>query len=439
MSVIKGTNTIVAGYGGTKRSIGEVYFSQSSLATDNNGALPLFTGETIASANTIYPDFYNWVLSHTELQCTSAEYESALSTYGECPKYVVIASSQNNTPSVSEIISMSDDVMTLYYLRGTEISIDDPVFSSYEDAVNNKNSIGKVVNVYGSVDNTEEGFSVEYVNTDGSEPTFPTLNYEETLSVNSSAAIAEMPTDSVSIRLPLLKNYIKAANTSEGITQKEAGLPNITGTWAPAGLDTNNYEDPTGAFANSKRSSNGYLGHASKTGQTPFADFDASLSNPIYGSSDTVTPPSTTLYPWVVAYTAVIPASEAQVAGFQEVINDLNNSLTGKADKDLSNVNKTLLISYGDPDFTARIANSAGTEYTAASSGLLIGKLGAGGNYGSATLTLDGLDFPLQSNGETWGSYQFPFCVPVGAGCVYKLTASCAVSAFYFVPFKGGI
>ena len=95
MSIIKGTNQIVAGFGGTKRSIGEVYFSQSALATDNSGALPLFTGETITSANTIYPEFYNWVLVHTALQCTSAEYESALSTYGECPKYVVI----NSTPT----------------------------------------------------------------------------------------------------------------------------------------------------------------------------------------------------------------------------------------------------------------------------------------------------------------------------------------------------
>ena len=89
MSIIKGTNQIVAGFGGTKRSIGEVYFSQSALATDNSGALPLFTGETIASANTIYPEFYNWVSAHTELQCTSAEYESALTTYGECAKYAI--------------------------------------------------------------------------------------------------------------------------------------------------------------------------------------------------------------------------------------------------------------------------------------------------------------------------------------------------------------
>lgn len=345
MSIIKGTNKIVAGFGGTKRSIGEVYFSQSSLATDNSGALPLFTGETIASANTIYPDFYNWVLAHTELQCTSAEYESALSTYGECPKYVVIASSQNNTPSVSEIISMSDDISTLYYLRGTEISIDDPVFSSYNDAVNNTNSIGKVVNVYGSVDNLEEGFSVEYVNTDGSEPTFPTLNYEETLSVNSPAAIAETSTDSVSIRLPKLSNYIKAANTAEGITQKKAGLPNITGTAKIGGYGSQPIAIPETSGALSTYE-NGSIMTRGESGQTNNwgLSIDASRSSDVYGKSDTVTPASTTLYPWVVAYAAAIPASTAQAAEFQQ-------GLSGKADTNLGNVASNLdyvVESYND-------------------------------------------------------------------------------------------
>ena len=78
---------VISSTGGGGRSIGEVFYSQSSLAEDNSGALPLFTGETIASANTIYPEFYNWVTSHTELQCTAEEYESALTTYGECAKY----------------------------------------------------------------------------------------------------------------------------------------------------------------------------------------------------------------------------------------------------------------------------------------------------------------------------------------------------------------
>ncbi|MDD6152800.1 MAG: hypothetical protein PUC11_02500, partial [Elusimicrobia bacterium] len=73
----------------SKLPIGSVYLSQSGLAVDNVGALPLFTGETIASASTLYPDFYAWLQNHSGLTCTAAEYEAALSTYGECPKYVL--------------------------------------------------------------------------------------------------------------------------------------------------------------------------------------------------------------------------------------------------------------------------------------------------------------------------------------------------------------
>ena len=225
MSIIKGTNQIVAGFGGTKRSIGEVYFSQSALATDNSGALPLFTGETITSANTIYPEFYNWVLAHTELQCTSAEYESALSTYGECAKYVI---------------------------------------------------------------------------------------------------------GSGSLRLPKLSNYIKAANPSEGIKNIEAGLPNITGYASPRkdGYDGGGLAG--GAFW--LTSDTASVGHpATESGPGTRINFDASRSSAIYGKSSTVTPASTTLYPWVVAYTAAIPASMAQAAEFQQ-------GLSGKADTNLGNV-----------------------------------------------------------------------------------------------------
>lgn len=202
--------------------LGKVYFSQSSLAKDNAGALPLFTGETITSANTIYPDFYNWVLAHTELQCTSAEYESALSTYGECPKYVIGGGS---------------------------------------------------------------------------------------------------------LRLPKLSNYIKAANTAEGITQKEAGLPNITGDFNVGGAWTRYasgaFNVPTAEVGGDGPSGNGST-------QTRYT-FDASRSSAIYGASHTVQPAHTTLYPWVVAYAAAIPASTAQAAEFQQ-------GLSGKADTNLGNV-----------------------------------------------------------------------------------------------------
>lgn len=269
MSIIKGTNQIVAGFGGTKRSIGEVYFSQSALATDNSGALPLFTGETIASANTIYPEFYNWVLAHTELQCTSAEYESSLTTYGECAKYVI---------------------------------------------------------------------------------------------------------GSGSIRLPLIKNYIKAANPSEGIKNIEAGLPNITGdvgvfynlTW------------PTGAFYQGE---DGNKWTSSGDGANNHKLFDASRSSAVYGKSDTVTPASTTLYPWVVAYVAAIPASTAQAAEFQQ-------GLSGKADTNLGNLStagKALASGLGMPSnrYIGLTLGASGSTYTAPANGYfcLRGNSGISGNF----------------------------------------------------------
>lgn len=69
--------------------LGTIVWSQSNLATDNVGRLPLWTGEYIASAATLYPDFYAWVKKHTELCKTKEQYDAALAQFGECPFYVV--------------------------------------------------------------------------------------------------------------------------------------------------------------------------------------------------------------------------------------------------------------------------------------------------------------------------------------------------------------
>ena len=218
-------NYVINFTGQSGKNIGEVYYSQSSLASDNAGALPLFTGETIASANTIYPDFYAWVEKHTELQTTAEEYESALTTYGECAKYVV---------------------------------------------------------------------------------------------------------SNGSLRLPKLANYIKMANTAEGITQSEAGLPNITGYASPRKDGYNGGGLADGAFW--LTSDTASAGHgATETGHGTRINFDASRSSEVYGKSDTVTPAHTTLYPWVFAYNASVPSSTAQAAEFQQ-------GLSGKADSNLGNI-----------------------------------------------------------------------------------------------------
>ena len=337
MSIIKGTNQIVAGFGGTKRSIGEVYFSQSALATDNSGALPLFTGETITSANTIYPEFYNWILAHTELQCTSEEYESALTTYGECAKYVIGGGS---------------------------------------------------------------------------------------------------------LRLPLIKNYIKAANPAEGIKNIEAGLPNITGYASPIKDGYSGGGLAGGAFW--LTSDTASAGHgATEAGPGTRINFDASRSASVYGKSDTVTPASTTLYPWVVAYAAAIPASTVQAAEFQQ-------GLSGKADTNLGNLTslgKKSSVSWIMPDYSRAVSTGlAGSptsestnSYTCPTDGWILMQ---------ATKETSGYTLKFYVNGNM--KLQFPAfsacygntMYPVGKGDVICLRTDAASATWLvnwcdFIPCKG--
>lgn len=88
MSIYLGTTKISGAYTIAK-NIGEVFYSQSSSAADNPGGLPLFTGEMISNANQLYPQFYNWLLSHSELCTTNSAYETSITNWGLCSYYVV--------------------------------------------------------------------------------------------------------------------------------------------------------------------------------------------------------------------------------------------------------------------------------------------------------------------------------------------------------------
>lgn len=284
--------------GGSGKNIGEVYYSQSSLASDNAGALPLFTGETIASANTIYPEFYAWVESHTELQTTAEEYETALTTYGECPKYVI---------------------------------------------------------------------------------------------------------SNGSLRLPKLANYIKMANNADGITQSEAGLPNIKGYFDTGAEYYNANQDETPPFSATsvakRRNTDGEDANQRRI------TFDASTANPIYGNSDTVTPAHTTLYPWVFAYNATVTASTAQAAEFQ-------NALSGKADSNLGNIpsNYDYVIE--------RYDDGAGNWYEVWKSGRL--RQGGISNGASITLLLPFID----TNYTLVTTLQRSSNTSSGYGYIYNKTAT---------------
>lgn len=87
-------------------------------------------------------------------------------------------------------------------------------------------------------------------------------------------------------------NYFEqlTVDVSEVGQSVKAGLPNITGAWIVDGTDGNSYSG--GAFSAGKLSSNGAgKGHNSNQGGAAQGfTFDASISSPIYGNSDTVQP-----------------------------------------------------------------------------------------------------------------------------------------------------
>ena len=87
--------------------------------------------------------------------------------------------------------------------------------------------------------------------------------------------------------LPDLRNRFLQGNDT-GFNYIEAGLPNITGHVTGA-LDV--WGDASGAFYKSGLGT----GTGDSDDDNPFLYFDASRSNPIYGRSNTVQPPSLTV------------------------------------------------------------------------------------------------------------------------------------------------
>ena len=295
-------------------SIGQLVPSQSNLATDNPGCLPLWTGEYYTNAVALYPDFYAWVKSHPELCKTKAEYDAAITTYGECPYYV------------------ADEV-------------------------------------------------------------------------------------SGSLRLPKLANYIKMAG-ADGITQKGAGLPNITGSIDPY-VDMN--RNWSGALEVNKTAPTNPSG-TSGNGNGSHVMFDASKSNAIYGAADTVQPAHTTLYPWVCAFNAAIPASTAQAAEF-------TGALAGKANTDLANttpaqsfINQSM--AWGVPDYSAGV--SVTYPYTAPTAGLFTAYCTTGNDY----IEINGVNIgtPFSANNHA--------AVFVKAGDVVQVKGTGGATCHFF-PLKG--
>lgn len=131
---------------------------------------------------------------------------------------------------------------------------------------------------------------------------------------------------SSTFRVPALKCWVRGAGSIDEVGgYLAAGLPNIEGTLLGSGASNiNNKTYFTGAFAYTDAVASKTYGASERSEKyNSSADFKASLSNPIYGSSDTVQPPSIVGL-WVVkAYGAVTNVGSTDVSNIASGLTSL--------------------------------------------------------------------------------------------------------------------
>lgn len=141
---------------------------------------------------------------------------------------------------------------------------------------------------------------------------------------------------STTFRVPALKCWVKGASSISEVSEYlAAGLPNIEGQLGLCGTEKQ-HSTTSGAFS----TNNGALEYGED--HTPadglIADFNASLSNPIYGSSDTVQPPSIVGMWLVKAYGTVTNVGSTDVAnistGLTQAETRISALATSKVDKE---------------------------------------------------------------------------------------------------------
>lgn len=132
---------------------------------------------------------------------------------------------------------------------------------------------------------------------------------------------------STTFRVPALKCWVRGADSiSEVGGYLAAGLPNIEGQLGLWGTEKR-YSTTSGAFSTNNGELDYGAGHTKDGGL--IADFNASLSNPIYGSSDTVQPPSIVGMWLVKAYGTVTNIGSTDVANIAQGLTELETRLLG--------------------------------------------------------------------------------------------------------------
>ena len=191
-------------------------------------------------------------------------------------------------------------------------------------------------------------------------------DYEQDLLTYGQCAKFAIDLENEKFRVPLIKDgaVIQQALTNDELGKSyNAGLPNITGNFAVNGSLT-----PDGAFT--KETEIGGYALVNSNPVNTRTGFDASLSNPIYGNSDTVQMNAVAMRYFVVVANGSTNESLMDWSAWA-------SNLQGKANVDLSNITelarKTIAnMPMPSNEYTELTIGASGTEYTAQANGYFV-------------------------------------------------------------------
>lgn len=231
---------------------------------------------------------------------------------------------------------------------------------------------------------------------------------------------------STTFRVPALKCWVRGAGSiSEVGSYLAAGLPNITGStaWAINGTigafssQGTPYHQNTGAL--SVKTDGKAYGAIGDTGadsrkSNVSANIDASLSNPIYGSSDTVQPPSIVGLWCVKAYGTVTNVGSTDVANISTGLTQAETRITRLENSKVDKAGNAWVVeSYRNDTEWYRVWSDGwleqGGRYQAPSTGIMtitFLKPFTDANYTLSTQTGDPVDSNWYSNAASAREFQ---------------------------------
>lgn len=249
-------------------------------------------------------------------------------------------------------------------------------------------------------------------------------------SVTNYSVCGKFVYDSVNntVRLPKITGFIEGTTDLTALGDLvQAGLPNITGQ---IGVETSP-NNTTGAFYRGSFSQAGWQGSSSTVG----TNFDASLSNSIYGNSTTVQPQAIKVLYYIVIATSA--KTDIQVD-----IDDIATDLNGKADTDLSNISasasaKGAITTWGMPDYTAGVTKTNNIDYSETTNGYLIVDYTSDTNS-AFDITINGTSFKFD---QGYSGSDYNHCnvgvIPIPKNIQYRITYLEGCRVRYF-PCIGG-